>query len=146
MSEIEVTRWIPHRPPFLFVDRVIERSADRVVTSVQADPDAAFFAGHYPGDPVMPGVLILECAFQAGALLAAARAGDSGDQMARPVLTRIQEAKFKRQVRPGQVLTVEVTLDEQLDQAFFMTGRITADGQLVSRVVFACSDTRKGGS
>ena len=138
MNADEVLEWIPHRPPFLYIDEVVELSDDRIVTRVGADPEAPFFQGHYPGNPVMPGVLICECTFQAGALLAVRRLGKQVAAGATPVLTRINEAKFRRIVRPGQILQVEVTLDEVLDDAFFMTGRVTVEGKPVLRVTFVC--------
>jgi len=138
MSDAVFLDRLPHRPPFLFIDQVLESGADRVVTTKRADPQAEFFAGHYPGNPIMPGVLICECAFQAGALLAVQRAGPEA-QARLPVLTRIKEAKFRQVVRPGQLLRVEVTLDEELGGAYFMTGRVTVEGALVLRVTFACA-------
>ncbi|MCP4246058.1 MAG: beta-hydroxyacyl-ACP dehydratase [bacterium] len=132
---------IPHRAPFLFIDDVAELSLVRAVTTTRVDPHAAFFAGHYPGNPVMPGVLVCECAFQTGALLMARRA-EGQDQASIPVLTRIQEAKFKRVVRPGDLLQIEVQLDEELGEACFMTGRVTVDGKPVLRVTFACALTQ----
>jgi 3-hydroxyacyl-[acyl-carrier-protein] dehydratase len=135
----EIARDIPHRPPFLFIDDVVEWTADRMVTQYRADPAAEFFKGHYPGNPVMPGVLICECAFQAGALLLARRMGVEVAAGGTPVLTRINEAKFRHMVRPGDVLAVEVQLDEELGGAYFMTGRVTAGGNSVLRVTFACT-------
>ena len=64
---------IPHRPPFRFVDEVIEVDDTRIVTTYVANENAEFFQGHYPGNPIMPGVLICEACFQAGALLMAHR-------------------------------------------------------------------------
>ena len=69
MDKESVLQAIPHRPPFLFVDEVVELEEQRIRTRVQADPAAEFFKGHYPDNPVMPGVLLCECCFQAGALL-----------------------------------------------------------------------------
>jgi len=138
MSGLDFWRLIPHRPPFLFVDEVVELSADRVVTVKQTDPAEPYFAGHFPGNPVMPGVLLCEAVFQAGALLMSRRAGGDGADPATPILTRIQDARFRRTVRPGEKLVVEVTLDEELDDACYMTGRVTAGGRNVLRVTFAC--------
>lgn len=148
MSEPGFLRLIPHRIPFLFIDRVVERSEDRIITTWWADPEAGFFAGHYPGDPVMPGVLICECAFQAGALLVAHRLDDDARSGGTPVLTRIKEARFKQIVRPGQALEIEVVLDDALEGAYFMTGRVTVGGKLAVRVEFACTltATREDGS
>lgn len=141
MNEVDFRSLIPHRPPFLFVDKVIELSEDRVVTTVRADPMADFFAGHYPDNPVMPGALICECAFQAGALLVANRLDKATRSEGTPVLTRIKEAKFRQVVQPGQTLNVEVVLDDELDGAYFMTGRVTVGGRQVVRVEFACTLT-----
>ena len=58
MSESITVATIPHRPPFLFVDEIVELTSDRIVTTTLADPDADFFRGHYPNEPVMPGVLL----------------------------------------------------------------------------------------
>lgn len=129
---------IPHRPPFLFVDEILELSHERILTRKLADPEADFFRGHYPDHPVMPGVLICECCFQAGALLIAHRIGAEEAAKGIPVVTRIKDARFKRMVRPGEMLHIEATLDEVLDNAYFLTGRVTVDAKPVVRVTFAC--------
>jgi len=129
---------IPHRPPFLFVDRVVEEGERRIVTQVLADGKADFFGGHYPGRPIMPGVLLCECCFQAGALLIAKRKGGWSWTDGTPVLTRINDARFKRAVRPGETIICEVTLDDELERAFVLTGKATVDGVLALRVGFTC--------
>ena len=130
---------IPHRPPFLFVDEVVELTPERILARKQADASADFFRGHFPGNPIMPGVLICESAFQAGAILMLHRAGVASAAGRVPVLTRIREAKFKHIVRPGQWLEIEVVLDDELSGACYMTGRVHVAGRLVARVSFACT-------
>ena len=137
---------IPHRPPFLFVDEVVEVSAERIVTRWRADPRAEFFRGHYPDQPVMPGVLLCECCFQAGALLMAHRVGGLDASGRVPVVTRIKDARFKRIVRPGEYLEIEVSLDEQLAEAYYLTGRVRVEDQLALRVSFACMHAKPGGA
>ena len=132
---------IPHRPPFLFVDEIVEISQERILTRKLADPEADFFRGHYPGQPVMPGVLLCECCFQAGALLIAHRIGADEAGKGIPVVTRIKDARFKRIVRPGEMLSVEVTLDDTVANAYFLTGRVTVEEQAAVRVTFACMQT-----
>lgn len=133
-----ISELIPHRPPFLFVDDIVELQPKRILTRVVARPDADFFRGHYPGEPVMPGVLLCECCFQAGALLIATQTGQEKTADGIPVLTRITDARFKHIVRPGDVLLAEVTLDDELDGAYFLTGRLTANERVAVRVTFAC--------
>lgn len=138
MTEGITVSSIPHRPPFLFVDEIVEVSTDRIVTTKFVDPQSDFLRGHYPAEPLMPGVLICECGFQAGALLIAHRIGGLEASRGIPVLTRIQDGRFKRIVHPGQTLRVEVTLDDELDGAYYLTARATVDGKLAVRVTFAC--------
>jgi 3-hydroxyacyl-[acyl-carrier-protein] dehydratase len=129
---------IPHRPPFLFVDEILELHESRIVTAKLADPAADYFRGHYPGNPIMPGVLICECCFQAAALLIANRIGGYHESNGTPVLTRIQDARFRRLVRPGEMLRIEVAIDDVVDQAYFCTGRVSVGGEAALRVGFAC--------
>jgi 3-hydroxyacyl-[acyl-carrier-protein] dehydratase len=125
---------IPHRDPFLFVDAIVERSETRIVTEWTPRADAPFFRGHYPGRPIVPGVLICESAIQAGAILC------SGDRAVAdgsvPVLAKIADARFRRPVAPGETLRFEVTLDERLAAARYMTAKATCGGESVLRVQF----------
>ena len=132
---------IPHREPFLFVSRILEQAEGRIVTEWDVAADAPFFRGHYPGRPLVPGVLICECAFQSGAILCAADARDQVTEGAVPVLTKIGDARFKRMVGPGDVLRCEVALDERLGPARYMTAKVTCEGESVLRVQFVVAIT-----
>ncbi len=138
MEETTTETAKPHRETFLYVDQIREVRSDRIVTTKYVDPRAEFFRGHFPGQPVIPGVLLCECCFQAGALLLAHRAGSIEGPAAIPLLTRIQDARFKRVVQPGETVVVEVVLNETMDNAYYLTGRATVDGELALRVTFAC--------
>ena len=127
---------IPHREPFLFVDRIVERAEGRLVTEWDVPAQAPFFRGHYPGNPLVPGVLICESAFQAGAILCAGDAPDALSDGAVPVLTKIGDARFKRTARPGETLRCEVVLDERLGTARYMTAKVTCEGETVLRIEF----------
>ena len=129
---------IPHREPFLFIDEVVEIAERRVVARKRVGGDADFFRGHYPSEPMMPGVLLCEVCFQAGALLIAHRLGPEKASSGIPVLTRISDARFKHIVRPGDTLIAEVILDDELDGAYFLTGRLSSGDRQVLRVSFAC--------
>jgi len=133
----EVLRAIPHRPPFLFVDKVIELTDTKIRAIKEISPEEPFFKGHYPGNPLMPGVLICESIFQTGAILLSSIIGDIGKGT--PVLTRINNAKFKNMVKPGAILELEAELVEKVGNAFFMKGKATSEGKTVVTVEFAVS-------
>jgi 3-hydroxyacyl-[acyl-carrier-protein] dehydratase len=134
---------IPHRPPFLYVDKIVDISENHIATEKRIDPSEPFFRGHYPKTPVMPGVLVCESIFQSGAILVAKIQQNTSipkqttKQEKVPVLTRIKEAKFKKMVMPGDLLEVEVNLTEELGGAYFMNGVARVSGQVSVRVEFA---------
>jgi 3-hydroxyacyl-[acyl-carrier-protein] dehydratase len=133
----QVLNAIPHRPPFLFVDRVIELKENKIKTVKEISPDESFFEGHYPGNPIMPGVLICESVFQTGAILLSSMIGDAKEGV--PVLTRIQNAKFKNMVKPGDILEIEAELVEKVSNAFFLKGSVSVAGRKAVTVEFACT-------
>ena len=137
----QVKSQIPHREPFLFVDRIVEQAEGHIVTERLIRADEPHFKGHYPGSPLMPGVLICEACFQTGALLLvgatlASPAGGASVAPTKPVLTRILEAKFRGMVRPGDLMLVQVDLEEKMGDAFVMNGRVDVAGKNVLRVKF----------
>ena len=137
----EIRAAIPHREPFLFVDRILERGPDRIVTEWRVEPDAPFLRGHYPGRPLVPGVLLCESAFQAGAILCADEARDAVRGGAIPVLTKISDARFRRAIGPGETLRFEVTLDERVGAARYMTAKVSCGAESVLRVEFVVAVT-----
>jgi len=135
---------IPHRPPFLWLDHVLEISREAIRAEKKVPEDLALFQGHYPEYPLMPGVLLCEAVFQAGALLIGEMLrGEGGEQGSGvPVLTRILGAKFKREVRPGDTLEIVAALVERMGPAWLMKGSVRVGGKTAVQVEFAC--TRKG--
>jgi len=130
----EVLNAIPHRPPFLFVDRIVEISGTKIKTAKEIKPDEPVFAGHYPGQPIMPGALICESIFQTGAILLSKMMGSIGEGI--PVLTRINNAKFKSIVKPGNTLDIEAELVEKVSNAYFMKGKASVAGKTSVTVEF----------
>jgi 3-hydroxyacyl-[acyl-carrier-protein] dehydratase len=146
-----IEKLIPHRPPFLFVDEVIAESADTLTTRRRVRPDEDFFKGHYPGNPIMPGVLICESVFQSGCIFLAKQFAARGEDLKRytPVLTRITEVKFKNTVKPGDELIIDVKLKDRLGRFMFLSGSVrTADHRKVLTVDFgvALVDTAGNGA
>ena len=144
MSADAVLAALPHRPPFLFVDRVVAEGPDTLAVEWTVPPDADFLRGHYPGRPLVPGVILCECAFQAGALLCARDAGQPLAEGAVPVLTRIGEARFKRMVLPGETVRCEVRLDERVGPARWMSAKLSVAGESALRVAFVVALTAAG--
>ena len=136
---------IPHRPPFLWVDSVISYDSKTIVTEKFIAPDLDFFQGHYPDYPLMPGVLLCEAVFQTGALFMAKMLKESGKtseaEKKAPVLTRIKGAKFKREVKPGDTIRMQVTLDENIGNAWFFKGKVLVDAKTAVKVDFGCALT-----
>jgi 3-hydroxyacyl-[acyl-carrier-protein] dehydratase len=134
MSRTEIEAAIPHRPPFLLIDEIVERGEDRIVCRKTFQPDEWFFRGHYPDFPIVPGVLLCEACMQAGAVLLSKLVDASAGV---PVATRANEVKFKRMIRPGDTVEVEAKLTERLSDAFYLSGKVTSGGQLACRLDFA---------
>jgi 3-hydroxyacyl-[acyl-carrier-protein] dehydratase len=143
MTHEQILAAIPHRPPFLLVDEVLERTDRRIVGQKTFTGAEDFFTGHYPGFPLVPGVLLCEAAMQCGAILLAAHF--AGEKTKVPVVTRMGDIRFKRMVRPGEVLRLEAELSERLGEAFFLKARVTVEGQVVVRFEFACMAAEKNG-
>ena len=130
---MDFLNYIPHRPPFLFVDRVLEEYEDTIKTEKRVDPEEPFFAGHYPGNPIMPGVLIFESIFQAGAIMMGKRIANEGRI---PVLTRVNNIKFKHAVHPGDTMQIEVTLKDIVSSAAYMKGKAMVGGKTAVSLEF----------
>lgn len=133
----QIREAIPHRDPFLWIDEVVEITEQRLVARKFLSPDLDVFRGHYPHFPVLPGVLQCEACFQAGAILIS-RLQPVGDGQV-PVVTRINNVKFRHMLRPGDTMEIEVELTERLQNAYFLNGKVSSGGQVAARLEFACT-------
>lgn len=133
-----IQRILPHRHPFLLVDRVVELvPRERIVAIKQVTVNEPFFLGHFPGAPVMPGVLIIEAMAQAGAILALREFADAGEKL--PLFTKIKEATFRQPVVPGDTLVLEVTALRTGSRVQRMKGEARVDGRgLVAEAEIMC--------
>ena len=130
MDNVEIQSILPHRYPFLLVDRIRELDPDRRIVGIKnVTINEPFFQGHFPGRPVMPGVLILEALAQVGGVLAFKSLGSVG----RPVvyLTGIDGAKFRKPVVPGDILRLEVDVLKKRAPFWKMQGRAFVESELV---------------
>ncbi len=137
LDQAAIEKLIPHRPPMLLLDEVVSQTDDQLIARKKFRPEEFFFQGHYPGHPLVPGVILCEAAMQAGAVLLSKFVNTAGV----PVATRMNEVKFKRMVHPGDVVQLEVTLNERLADAFYLSAKVTCEGKLCARLDFACAIT-----
>lgn len=136
MTLAQIKAAIPHREPFLLIDEIVERSDKRIVCRKRFTGDEYFFAGHYPDYPLVPGVLLCEAAMQAGAVLLSSFMTGDGRV---PVAARINDVRFKRMVRPGDTIELEVELTERVAGAFYLAAKVTCGGKLTVRFEFTCT-------
>jgi len=137
MSRQRIYDAIPHRYPFLLVDEIVEWTDSRIECTKTFTGREDFFAGHYPGHPLVPGVLLCEAAMQCGAILLSRHLSETPGRV--PVATRINDVRFKRMVRPGDTIHMKVELTDQLSGAFFLKAKVTVDGKVAVRFEFACT-------
>lgn len=136
MTSEEILNAIPHRDAMLLVDEIVEKEENRIVCKKTFREDEFFFQGHYPGFAITPGVILCECAVQAGAILLSEKTtGDSGV----PVLTRLGDVRFKKMVHPGDTIVSEIEIDEVVSNAFYCSAKVSCDGKMAARFSFACT-------
>jgi 3-hydroxyacyl-[acyl-carrier-protein] dehydratase len=140
MSLAEIHAAIPHRDPFLLIDEIVSRDESHIHCRKKFTGDEYFFRGHYPNYPLAPGVLLCEAGLQAGAVLLSQLTDAAAGKV--PVATRIDGVKFKRMVRPGDTVDIEVDLVERVSDAFFLKAKVSCGGQLAARYEFACAMIR----
>ena len=136
LSFTEIQKILPHRYPFLLIDRVTEVSADKVVGIKAVSGNEAFFQGHFPGYPVMPGVLIVEACAQLGVVLLLQHPEFAGKLA---FLTGLEGWRFRRQVVPGDTLHIEVTAGQMRLPFGRSKAEVRVDGELTAsgEILFA---------
>lgn len=134
---VEIMQILPHRFPFLLIDRVIEvERKKRIVAIKNVTVNEPFFNGHFPGYPIMPGVLIVEAIAQSGGALLLTEIPDRGNKLM--VFTGIERAKFRRPVVPGDQVRIEVEVIVWRTSAVKMQGKAFVDGKLACEAIVTC--------
>ena len=143
VTSAEIERLLPHRYPFLLVDRVVEFQKDkRVLAYKNVTCNEPFFTGHFPGHPVMPGVLVIEALAQAGGLLTQlSRDPGAGDGQTF-YLVKVDNAKFSRMVVPGDRLELDVELRRRIRNMAQYVGIARVDGEQVACAEILCAAAR----
>jgi 3-hydroxyacyl-[acyl-carrier-protein] dehydratase len=125
--------FLPHRYPFLLVDRVLEMEAgERIVAIKNVTWNEPYFTGHFPGDPVMPGVLQIEALAQAAAILGYESHEGLAQRGGGVLLMGLDKVRFRRKVIPGDVLRLEVNVTQKRGKTWKVEGRATVEGQRAS--------------
>ena len=137
MDILEIMALLPHRYPFLLIDRVLEiERKQRIVAIKNVTINEPHFQGHFPDYPIMPGVLMVEAIAQTGGALLLNEINDRDQKLM--VFTGIENARFRRPVVPGDQLRIEVTVLQWRSRAVKMLGNITVDGKLVCDATVMC--------
>lgn len=144
MPTQEVLDAIPHRDPFLFIDAILECDDEKHIRCQKTfTGDEFFFQGHYPGFPLVPGVLLCEAALQAGAILLTRIFANEDIGPRLPVVAKVGELRFKQMVRPGDVIVIEAKYREKMQSMYFLRAKVTVDGKLALQFDFACALTER---
>jgi len=140
MNINEIMQHLPHRYPFLLVDRIIDLQPGESITGIKnVTFNEPFFQGHFPGQPIMPGVLIIEAMAQ----VAGIAAFSSGMEGKAVYFMSIEKAKFRRPVVPGDQLRLEIKVLQQRGNVWKFSGAATVDGKLASEADFTAMVTNK---
>lgn len=128
---LQVMQLLPHRYPFLLVDRILEITEDEIVGLKNVSINEPYFQGHFPNDPIMPGVLIVEALAQTGGFLAFSLNIDQ-ESVSAVYFMGIDKVRFRKPVRPGDQLILKLKLLKKRGPVFKMRGEAFVNGQLVA--------------
>ncbi len=134
-----ILKILPHRYPFLLVDRIVELEPDRIVGIKNVTINEPFFTGHFPNYPVMPGVLLIEAMAQTAGVLILGEMADRDNKQV--FLVSVESARFRRPVRPGDQLRMELKILKRKAGLVKGEGKTTVDGVLVAEGIVWCAIT-----
>lgn len=140
MNVSEIKNFLPHRYPFLLVDKVLELEEGRYIKAIKnVTVNEPFFNGHFPGKPIMPGVLIIEAMAQSTGLLGFRTMSAEPQPNTLYMLVAVDKARFKRQVEPGDQLILEAEIVKKKGIMWVFNTKATVDGELVASAELICA-------
>jgi len=140
----EIRRFLPHRYPFLLIDRVLDCVPGETLTAIKnVSVNEPFFTGHFPETPIMPGVLIIEALAQATGLLGFKTMSEEPSDDLLYMLVGVDNVRLKRQVVPGDQLTLKVKVERRSKVIWKFTGEASVDGQVVTTADLLCAAKEK---
>lgn len=143
MDIFKIMELLPHRYPFLLIDRILKISEEKIVGIKCVTMNEEFFQGHFPGHPIMPGVLIIESLAQTGAVFLLSRIEDPSIKL--PYFAKIDRVKFRKPVRPGDVLRNECTLESVKGNVLTIIGKAYVEDKVVCEGIFTTVITDREG-
>lgn len=143
MDIAEIKKYLPHRYPFLLVDRVVDLEIGKsIVAYKNVSVNEPFFAGHFPGNPVMPGVLVVEALAQAAGILGFKTANKTPEDGSIYYFVGIDDARFKRKVVPGDQLKLTAVVIAEKRGIWKFGCEATVDGEIVCSATIMCADRK----
>jgi len=140
MNVNDIKNYLPHRYPFLLVDKVTAFEKGKSLTAIKnVTVNEPFFNGHFPAKPIMPGVLIIEALAQATGLLGFRTMGEEPQENMLYMLVAVDKARFKRQVEPGDQLVLEVELLKKKGIMWVFNAKATVDGKIAASAELMCA-------
>ena len=144
MDILDITKYLPHRYPFLLIDRVLSFEIGKTLTAIKnVTINEPFFTGHFPGNPIMPGVLIIEALAQAAAILAYRSLKGPNKPTPLFYLVSIDKTIFKKVVVPGDQLLLQIQITANRNNIWKFNGQALIDGQIACITEVTCAESER---
>ncbi len=140
MNAVEIKKLLPHREPFLFIDKVIDISMERIIAERFISPEESFFKGHFPNFPIMPGVIIVEAMAQTCGILGSYIMQQAASEKSVYLLCGVEKVRFRKKVMPGDTLKFETNLVANKRKIWKFYSEAFRGDELVCSAEILCAD------